>query len=1018
MKKYLFLSLVISIAFSAYVLAGPANFSATDATLPEITNDPDARVNLNPTISPPKVDDSRAFGDILLTIDLATAGMPGDGYDNAGLTWDGTFLYLISMYDNKVYVIDPTTQLVVTSWNAASGMSWGFGHEINLWMTEYNAGLAHEYTFGGSATGATFPCVKGGASWMGDITEWWAAGEIWILAVGGSNKAYKFTVPAGTCIDSIGNATWTSISQRGLSYDPHNNVFFVGGWNNSILWEIDDTGAPTGRQVSVAGLASIAYDWQSSVHPTPVIWVATNAATNTLYMLDADNPNPPPPENILYVDDDEGGVTETFWETSFNNFPYPYDKWVVFDSAGVSPDQAAMSAYTIVVWSTGGDFLNTLTGAEVTEIGNWLNAGGKLWLSSQDVLYDYGSASWMHISGWSDDVGCTNATGIDIVMSPLSFPTGSGAFTDFADIVTPDGTSWSSMIKQTNDTNTVAMDTTVGLPYFLYFNAFGWENITAEADRDSMMKRVLMWMNYMPPAVDVGTQAIVWPPTSVVVGLTGNPSATYHNYGATPATFDVHFEIDSSGVNVYTGTVGNLYLDAAASSTWVFPATWTPGLSEGITYDVTAYTVMTGDMVPSNDTLTQVTTTTTVSDWIQCADRPTPQLCQATTYDPVGDKVYTFGGGDGTVYVNFTYQYDPVTDAWAALTPIPTAINWIDASVTEWNRSIYIFGGYNGGFNTFNYIYDINGDSWSSGAPVPAGRIASGQCVYNDSLIYLICGYTGSAGSNTVYIYNTYTNAWTTGTNAPTTSYMQAVATTGDTLWLVMSYNGSSCNPNMYYGIPDPANCENITWNTGPALPAPNFNGGGTAMYRPSGTFIFEVGGFENATTLTNHAWEYDVNNATWNALPNYPMTIARNDILTYRRTATEAEIYVNGGDNSGGWTPTAQTWKLQWNVGVEEEKPTKTALTFGLGKVSPNPIRNGSIIAYTTTQKGYVSLKVYNSAGRLVRTLVDRNENPGQKTVTWNGLDNNHNAVAAGVYFYRLSAENRTISRKMVVIK
>ena len=1007
MKKYLFLSFIFVLAFSISLLAGTADLNSPNNSSADGSSGHHGLTEMERN--------GLTLGSRQTVVDSVPA--PG-GSSHMGLGWDGTYLWHVT---NNVPI--NAFQFDTISGTLISQITTSIGTYVlgctylngSLWIQEWStSGTTYEVdpNTGSTISSFTSPAGTGSRGLTNDGTD------LWIFGTGGSTNsgtAYQVSTTGSTIHTcTIGNVIqWP----MGASYDNQRGTFFVN--DNSTANDINELDLSGAAAVLVSEFAhpdagngpeGITYDGQ-------YLWTVGFYGT-WVFKIDIGDPPPAPPEAILYVDDDEGGVTETFWETSFNNFPYPYDKWVVFDSAGVSPDQAAMSAYTIVVWSTGGDYSNTLTGAEVTEIGNWLNAGGKLWFSSQDVLYDYGSASWMHISGWSDDVGCTNATGIDIVMSPLSFPTGGGAFTDFADILTPDGTSWTSMINETNDTNTVAMDTTVGLPYFLYFNAFGWENITAEADRDSMMKRVLMWMNYMPPAVDVGTQAIVWPPTSVVVGLTGNPSATYHNYGATPATFDVHFEIDSSGVNVYTGTVGNLYLDAAASSTWVFPATWTPGLSEGITYDVTAYTVMTGDMNPSNDTLTQVTTTTTVSDWIQCADRPTPQLCQATTYDPVGDKVYTFGGGDGTVYVNFTYQYDPVTDAWAALTPIPTAINWIDASVTEWNRSIYIFGGYNGGFNTFNYIYDINGDSWSSGAPVPAARIASGQCVYNDSLIYLICGYTGSAGSNTVYIYNTYTNAWTTGTNAPTTSYMQAVATTGDTLWLVMSYNGSSCNPNMYYGIPDPANCENISWNTGPALPAPNFNGGGTAMYRPSGTFIFEVGGFENATVLTNHAWEYDVSNATWNALPNYPMTIARNDILTYRRTATEAEIYVNGGDNSGAWTPTAQTWKLQWNVGVEEEKPTKTALTFGLGKVSPNPIRNGSIIAYTTTQKGYVSLKVYNSAGRLVRTLVDRNENPGQKTVTWNGLDNNHNAVAAGVYFYRLSAENRTTSKKMVVIK
>ena len=57
----------------------------TDATTPNISAYPsdvsnaNARINLNP--SPQHVDtDGRAFGDILLTIDLASIGMPGDGY--------------------------------------------------------------------------------------------------------------------------------------------------------------------------------------------------------------------------------------------------------------------------------------------------------------------------------------------------------------------------------------------------------------------------------------------------------------------------------------------------------------------------------------------------------------------------------------------------------------------------------------------------------------------------------------------------------------------------------------------------------------------------------------------------------------------------------------------------------------------------------------------------------------------------------------------------------------------------
>jgi N-acetylneuraminic acid mutarotase len=524
---------------------------------------------------------------------------------------------------------------------------------------------------------------------------------------------------------------------------------------------------------------------------------------------------------------------------------------------------------------------------------------------------------------------------------------------------------------------------------------------------------------FPPTANDVATWSIDWPPASILINETGDPTATYRNVGGTQATFDVYFYIDSSGTNVYTGNVQSITLDPGAETTWVFTPQWTSGPYDGISYDVTSYCVFPGDENPANDTIMQTTTTTTVTDWIQCANRPTGEQCHATCYDPVDDYIYSLGGyhGDDTYY-NWTYQYDPVGDSWASMATMPSAIDWIDASVAQWNRSIYVFGGYDGSFHNYNYIYDIVGDSWTTGTNMPATRIAGGQVIYNDSLVYFLCGHDGGGGTNTVYIYNTYTDSWTTGTNAPTTSFMMSVAMTGDTIWLVMTYNGSSCNPTMYTGIIDPANCENITWATAATLPVPNFNGGGTQNWRNGQGYIYEVGGFENSSTITNAAWEYDIAGDTWNALPPYPMTICRNDFLTYRRTGSAAEIYVTGGDNSGGWTETNETWKLAWTVTGAEEEPVKNVLVFGLSKPTPNPVSNGATIAYTTADEGPVSLKIYDASGRLVRTLVNRTEHAGTKTVRWNGKDSYGSPVAAGVYFYRLTAQNRTISEKMVVVR
>lgn len=64
------------------------------------------------------------------------------------------------------------------------------------------------------------------------------------------------------------------------------------------------------------------------------------------------------------------------------------------------------------------------------------------------------------------------------------------------------------------------------------------------------------------------------------------------------------------------------------------------------------------------------------------------------------------------------------------------------------------------------------------------------------------------------------------------------------------------------------------------------------------------------------------------------------------------------------------------------------------------------------------VTLDIFDTAGRRIARLVDRIEDRGQKSVVWNGTGSGGEAVASGVYFYRLSAGKDKISRKMVLLR
>jgi hypothetical protein len=97
---------------------------------------------------------------------------------------------------------------------------------------------------------------------------------------------------------------------------------------------------------------------------------------------------------------------------------------------------------------------------------------------------------------------------------------------------------------------------------------------------------------------------------------------------------------------------------------------------------------------------------------------------------------------------------------------------------------------------------------------------------------------------------------------------------------------------------------------------------------------------------------------------------------------------------------------------------PTKTAVN-SLGQNHPNPFNPTTTIDYSIAQAGHVSLKVYNVAGQLVRTLVDEVQSPETvEPVIWDGRNEAGQAVSSGVYFYKLTAKGYQQTKKMVLLK
>ena len=83
-----------------------------------------------------------------------------------------------------------------------------------------------------------------------------------------------------------------------------------------------------------------------------------------------------------------------------------------------------------------------------------------------------------------------------------------------------------------------------------------------------------------------------------------------------------------------------------------------------------------------------------------------------------------------------------------------------------------------------------------------------------------------------------------------------------------------------------------------------------------------------------------------------------------------------------------------------------------------PNPFNPTTEIVFTMARAGQAALRIYDGQGRLITTLLDGGVREGENRVTWDGRDTSGQAMATGVYFYRLVTENAVQARKMMLLK
>ncbi|MEP7145653.1 MAG: T9SS type A sorting domain-containing protein, partial [bacterium] len=137
-----------------------------------------------------------------------------------------------------------------------------------------------------------------------------------------------------------------------------------------------------------------------------------------------------------------------------------------------------------------------------------------------------------------------------------------------------------------------------------------------------------------------------------------------------------------------------------------------------------------------------------------------------------------------------------------------------------------------------------------------------------------------------------------------------------------------------------------------------------------------------------------------FNNHPSYPGRVIA--AMVVQRFPTSLVAVIDLGPDSSGVTGLGNN-----NVSIN------TPDSYKLTQNYPNPFNPTTKISFSIPKSGFVTLKIYDLAGKEVTTLVNEFKNIGNYDVQFNGAN-----LSSGAYFYRLESTGFTDTKKMMLIK
>jgi uncharacterized delta-60 repeat protein len=122
--------------------------------------------------------------------------------------------------------------------------------------------------------------------------------------------------------------------------------------------------------------------------------------------------------------------------------------------------------------------------------------------------------------------------------------------------------------------------------------------------------------------------------------------------------------------------------------------------------------------------------------------------------------------------------------------------------------------------------------------------------------------------------------------------------------------------------------------------------------------------------------------------------------------------VYVTGGSYGNGTVFDYATIKYSQSIGIRIIS-TEIPKTFSLYQNYPNPFNPVTNIKFQIPKAGFVKLTVFDLLGREVETLASENLDAGTYKIDWNATN-----YPSGVYYYKLTVDRYSVTKKMILVK